>query len=112
MEPMDDDELERMLAELKRVCDASFNARAEDILARIDEAQPVEVGDQGVVLLGFEGNIDAVWQVREPRPYVLRRPLPQRLSAAMVVDPDPTVLHPLPVAEYRRIGEFTYQRDR
>jgi len=106
---MDDDDLERMLAELRQMCDASFNARAEDILARLDEAQPVEVGDQGVVLLGFEGNIDAVWMVPEPRPHFLKRPLRQRPSLAR--DYDPTVVS-MPVAEYRRVGEFTYQRDR
>lgn len=109
MDPMDDDDLKRMLAELRRMCDASFNARAEDILARLDEAQPVEVGDQGVVLLGFEGNIDAVWQVRDPRPIVLLRPLPQRLTVAIA---EPGEWAPMPVAEYRRVGEFTYQRSR
>jgi len=106
MDPMDDDDLERMLAELRAMCDASFNARAEDILARIDEDQPVEVGDQGVVLLGYEGNVDAVWQVRT-RPDVLLRPLRQRVTLA---EPGP-IWPPMPVAKYRRVGEFTYQRE-
>jgi hypothetical protein len=104
----DDEELDRLLAELRRRCDEQTAERARQMLDSMDEIQPVEIGDQHVVLLGFEGNVDAVWAVVN-RPDTLLRPLPQRPSVAKV-DLDPVAVS-MPVATYRREGEFTYRRE-
>jgi hypothetical protein len=105
---MEDEEFERVVAELERRCNAGIAARAKELLASIDEAQPIEVGDQHCILLGFEGNVDAVWAVPDPRPDVLLRPLQERLTAS--VEPLADYRGPR-VALYQRVGEFTYQRD-
>lgn len=106
----DDDELERLLAELTRLCDEATARQAQEMFDRIDEeAQPVEVGPDQVVLLGYEGQVDCVWSVPS-RPEVLLRPLRQPMREMLDIHADP--LRPTyRTAEYRRIGEFTYQRE-
>jgi len=103
----DDEELERLLAELHRRYDEAIADQAREMFESFYREQPVEIGEQHVVLLGFEGNVDAVWTVPN-RPEELRRPLQRRPSLARDLDPTvPTVA----VATYRREGEFTYRRE-
>lgn len=108
-EPSDDEELERLLADLEEWCRRSYNEKADEILARIDEVEAQEIADGQVILLGLEGQVDGVWSVPEPLPFVLRRPIQERLTA-LPYDGDPTVPS-MRTATYRRVGQFTYQRE-
>lgn len=100
----------RLTQELTRLCNEATAERAKEILDRSDfENRPIEVGDDQVVLLGFEDQVDAVWTVND-RPEVLLRPVP--LSRRQLLNPpaDPTTPDAR-TARYRRIGEFTYRRE-
>lgn len=113
MGPMDnwpDDKIERLRAELRALSQALVDIDFAEIVARIDEHQTIPVGDQYCVLIGFEGQIDTVFRVPEPRPHVLRRPIEPKLRVADF-DEGPTSPS-FRVAEYDRVGEFTYRRTR
>lgn len=105
-------EFEEKVALLQEWCTEVTNKRAEQMLAEIDSVAPVELGEHDVVLLGFEGQVDAVIPLREPRPWVFVRPLRLSLREMIRYDPGPvTKPEPMKVAEYRRVGESTYQRE-
>lgn len=106
---MGDDEIEEMLAELRAMCDAATSARAEEILSRLDEAPAIEMGETTCILLGYDGQVDVAWDVPDPRPLTLLRPLalPTR---RYLIDEDNPVVPLLRTARYDRVGEFTYRR--
>jgi len=62
-------------AYVERWLTAIYNREAADILARIDEVEARTVGDNDVIMLGYDGQIDAIWACPEPRPEILHLPL-------------------------------------
>lgn len=108
-EPYDDDELDRLKERLEEMVRVAFNEKADEILSRVNEVEAQEIADGQVILLGSEGQVDGVWSVPDPLPDVLRRAIPSRLTAAPY-DGDPTE-PALRTARYRRVGQFTYQRE-
>ena len=74
---------------------AIYRNDPDHMLARIDEAEQRSVGPDEVILLGFGGQVDAVWTCPEPRPETLHHGV---LSSTG----EP--------AEYRRVGVITYLR--
>jgi hypothetical protein len=74
---------------------AIYGNEAAHILARIDDAEQRTVGRDEVILLGFAGQVDALWKCPEPRPETLHHG---------VLSP------PSGPAEYRRVGVITYLR--
>lgn len=103
----DDAELDRFKEWLEEWLTASFNERATEILARIDEVEAQPIGDGQVILLGTEGQVDYVWSVPDPLPDTLRAAIPSR-PTAFVGDPTDVTVR---TATYHRVGRFTYQRE-
>lgn len=74
---------------------AIYRNDADHMLARIDAAEKRSVGPHEVILLGFGGQIDAVWNCPEPRPETLHH-------GVVTSSGEP--------AGYRRVGVITYLR--
>lgn len=107
-----DDWIERALEALGRGCIERNNQRAEEILRESwNQASPMAVPDDGVILLGFEEQVDVVWNVPKQRPPMLLRPLPVPRRQMLATDVDPIDVA-IPSARYDRVGEFTYRRTR
>lgn len=79
----------------------------------IDDHPTIPSGDETVVLLGYEGQIDAVWHVNH-RPDQLLRALPVRPPEVweMWALNDAAIIQPLntPIARYRRVSDGLYER--
>jgi len=75
---------------------AIYGDEADHILTRIDEAEKRTVGPDEVIMLGFAGQVDAVWTCPEPRPETLRHRLHASTGGPAV---------------YRRVGMITYLRN-
>lgn len=103
-----EDDIQQLRDELRALSQALVDVDFADIAARVDEHQTIPVGDQACVLLGFEGQIDVVYRVPRPRPPVLRRAIqPKQRWANFDESPIGASFR---VAEYERVGEFTYRR--
>ena len=104
----DDDDLERMIADLTEMCRRSTNDRADEILSQPDT--PIfDVLPGEAVLYGFDGQIEATMFVPD-FPDALKRPIPRRPTIVECTD-EPSVMGDCRVATYRRVGSQTYQRE-
>lgn len=106
----EDDEFERLLAALERCAAENFARRFDAITQQFDEEPVRDLGPDDVVLLGFEGQIDAVMALPRKLDRV-RLPLRQSTRSMLAMySAGPAAMEPLPTAEYDRVGELTYQR--